>query len=213
MDARACPRRRTRGYAGVKARCHRNQEGAMDPQAGHPNRACGVSPKRFVSGETLPYLGRNVRLIVESADVPLASRSGSITGAFESSCQRAWPNPSATTKSERWLFSGIASAPPSVCHRRLSYGENAWAGRKRWKCSSVTSGSAGAVAPPDGTLRFNWRVVMLPPALIEYVVVHELVHLRVNSHSTEYWALVSSLLADAQQRRRQLRGVGKMLPL
>ena len=66
---------------------------------------------------------------------------------------------------------------------------------------------------PDGTLRFNWRVVMLPPALIEYVVVHELVHLRVNSHSMEYWALVSSLLPDVQQRRRQLRGVGKMLPL
>ena len=66
---------------------------------------------------------------------------------------------------------------------------------------------------PDGTLRFNWRVAMLQPELAEYVVVHELAHLKVSSHSAEYWALVSSLLPDAQERRRRLREAGKMLPL
>ena len=66
---------------------------------------------------------------------------------------------------------------------------------------------------PDGTLRFNWRVVMLAPALAEYVVVHELAHLRVRSHSTEFWGLVSRVIPDAQQRRRRLREAGKDLPL
>ncbi len=66
---------------------------------------------------------------------------------------------------------------------------------------------------PDGTLRFNWRVVMLTPTLMEYVVVHELSHLNVASHSKEYWAVVASLLPDAQQRRRRLRKAGEMIPL
>ena len=66
---------------------------------------------------------------------------------------------------------------------------------------------------PNSTLRFNWRVVMLAPALSEYVVVHELAHLRVSSHSTQYWDLVSSLLPDAQQRRQRLRETGRLLPL
>ena len=66
---------------------------------------------------------------------------------------------------------------------------------------------------PDGTLRFNWRVVMLEPDLAEYVVVHELAHLKVSGHSAKYWALVSGLLPDAQQRRRRLRESGRLLPL
>jgi predicted metal-dependent hydrolase len=54
---------------------------------------------------------------------------------------------------------------------------------------------------------------MLAPALAEYVVVHELAHLRVRSHSTEFWGLVSRVIPDAQQRRRRLREAGKDLPL
>ena len=74
--------------------------------------------------------------------------------------------------------------------------------RQRWASCS-----------PDGTLRFNWRAMMLEPALIEYVVVHELAHLTVKSHSPEFWGLVSSALPDAQERRRRLREVGRTLPL
>ena len=55
--------------------------------------------------------------------------------------------------------------------------------------------------------------MMVQPELAEYVVVHELSHLQVSSHSAEYWAQVSSLLPDAQQRRQRLREVGKMLPI
>ena len=66
---------------------------------------------------------------------------------------------------------------------------------------------------PDGTLRFNWRAVMLPPALIEYIVVHELIHLTIKTHSTDFWALVSKAMPDAQQRRRRLREAGQALPL
>ena len=65
----------------------------------------------------------------------------------------------------------------------------------------------------DGTLRFNWRIMMLKPALIEYVVVHELAHLTHRNHSPDFWGLVASLLPDAQRRRQVLTEVGRTLPL
>ncbi len=177
-----------------------------------PEPGLGVSPKRFVSGETLPYLGRNVRLIVESADV----RSPQVR--FDHWSFRIHV-PVLLDETDR--YDGIRKVVAQWYRRRaelrLPQAVEMW--RKRMGLSETPEvlirdqRQRWGSCAPDGTLRFNWRVVMLPPALIEYVVVHELVHLRVNSHSMEYWALVSSLLPDVQQRRRQLRGVGKMLPL
>ena len=66
---------------------------------------------------------------------------------------------------------------------------------------------------PDGTLRFNWRVMMLEPALVDYVIVHELAHLGVRNHSDNYWKLVNRVMPDAQERRQKLREVGRTLPL
>ena len=66
---------------------------------------------------------------------------------------------------------------------------------------------------PDGTLRFNWRVMMLEPALVDYVIVHELAHLTVRSHSDDYWQLVIQVVPDAQERRRKLRAIGQSIPL
>ena len=79
--------------------------------------------------------------------------------------------------------------------------------------SSVTSDSAWGSCAPDGTLRFNWRAVMLNPSLIEYVVVHELAHLTHRNHSVNFWDLMSKAMPDAKQRRQQLRDEGHRLPL
>ena len=55
--------------------------------------------------------------------------------------------------------------------------------------------------------------MMVKPALIEYVVVHELAHLVHRNHSPEFWTLVASVMPDSQRRRQLLREVGKLLPL
>ena len=55
--------------------------------------------------------------------------------------------------------------------------------------------------------------MMLEPALIEYIVVHELAHLTHPDHSTDFWGLVASALPDVDHRRRRLREAGKALPL
>jgi predicted metal-dependent hydrolase len=58
---------------------------------------------------------------------------------------------------------------------------------------------------PDGRVRLNWRLIQMPPDLIDYVVVHELAHLREPNHSQSFWRWVASVLPDYQQRRRALR--------
>jgi predicted metal-dependent hydrolase len=61
---------------------------------------------------------------------------------------------------------------------------------------------------PDGRVRLNWRLIQMPPDLIDYVVVHELAHLREPNHSRRYWRWVAGVLPDYEQRRRALRRDG-----
>lgn len=63
----------------------------------------------------------------------------------------------------------------------------------------------------DGTLRFNWRLVMLDPALFDYIVVHELAHLSCRGHGEEFWNLVASMLPDVKERRAALRAAERTL--
>ena len=61
---------------------------------------------------------------------------------------------------------------------------------------------------PDGLLRFNWRLIMCPPAVIDYVVVHELAHLLVLGHNPRFWGQVAKVLPDYAVRRRWLNREG-----
>jgi predicted metal-dependent hydrolase len=61
---------------------------------------------------------------------------------------------------------------------------------------------------PDGHLRFNWRLIMLPPEIIDYVVVHELAHLLAPGHNPRFWSVVAAILPDYQTRRAWLNRYG-----
>ena len=56
-----------------------------------------------------------------------------------------------------------------------------------------------------GTLSFSWRLVMAPAAVLDYVVVHELAHLRRFGHGPEFWRIVRDAVPDADAARRWLR--------
>lgn len=60
----------------------------------------------------------------------------------------------------------------------------------------------------DGTLRLNWRLIMAPPPIVDYVVVHELCHLRHLDHGPQFWEMVGRLIPDYRLRRRELRRDG-----
>lgn len=60
-------------------------------------------------------------------------------------------------------------------------------------------------------LNFNWRVILAPPEVADYVVVHELCHLRHMNHSQEFWSEVAGILPDYKERRQWLREHGQKL--
>jgi hypothetical protein len=62
-------------------------------------------------------------------------------------------------------------------------------------------------------INLNWRLILAPPAVLEYVVVHELCHLRHRHHRPPFWRLVAQILPDYGQHRRWLRANGHLLTL
>ena len=59
-----------------------------------------------------------------------------------------------------------------------------------------------------GNLNFNYKIALLPPHLADYIIVHELCHLRELNHSQKFWALVAHTLPNHRQLRKELRKVG-----
>ncbi len=72
--------------------------------------------------------------------------------------------------------------------------------RSRW-------GSCG----PDGHICLNWRLVLMPPWVSDYVLVHELMHVRRMDHSPAYWRLVAGACPDYRAARQWLRTHGPSL--
>ena len=66
---------------------------------------------------------------------------------------------------------------------------------------------------PDNRLTFAWRLIMAPPSVIDYVVIHELCHMKVRNHSRDYWQLVEHLLPGHKQQRIWLKNHGHRLAI
>ncbi len=63
----------------------------------------------------------------------------------------------------------------------------------------------------DGNLMFSWRLIMAPPIVLEYVVVHEVAHLVEMNHSKAFWQVVERLMPDYDTHRAWLRTHGAAL--
>ena len=75
-----------------------------------------------------------------------------------------------------------------------------------WKKLSLSNaGTRWGSARVDGAIRLNWRLIHLSPSEIDYVVAHELSHLRVMNHSAQFWETVRSVMPDYAQRRQRLK--------
>ena len=171
-----------------------------------------AAPKRFLSGETLPYLGRNVPIHVETANVCRTNvrfDHWRFRVAVPETLSDEERYQSIRRAAVRWYWNRAVERLAETVQRwwpRLGRGEMSRVlirdQRRRWGSCAY-----------DGTLRFNWRAIMLKPALIEYVVVHELAHLTHRNHSKDFWNLVSKAMPDAKQRRLRIKEDGRTLPL
>lgn len=76
----------------------------------------------------------------------------------------------------------------------------------QWKKLALSNASTRwGSARIDGSIRLNWRLIHFSLPVIDYVVVHELAHLRVMDHSPRFWDTVAAVVPDHAERRQQLR--------
>ena len=64
-----------------------------------------------------------------------------------------------------------------------------------------------------GRLNFSWRLIQAPPEIVDYVVVHELVHISQPDHSRKFWNKVKEILPDYDRRRKWLRENERLLKI
>ena len=60
-----------------------------------------------------------------------------------------------------------------------------------------------------GNLNFHWKLILMPPQVLDYVVVHELAHRKEMNHSPAFWAEVEKILPDYRERRKWLKTYGQ----
>ena len=75
------------------------------------------------------------------------------------------------------------------------------AARTRWGSCSLRSG-----------IRLNWRLIHFPADTVDYVVAHELAHLREMNHSPRFWAVVGEIYPDYQAARDELKRLAANCP-
>ena len=169
-----------------------------------------VVKHEFVSGESFVYLGRHFRLRVKriknTEEPEVVMNAGYLETKVNSALNKrkqadvvrsaliTWYKQHALQKlSERVSIyvRKIGISRPIVVVRDQ---------KKRW-------GSCNT----NGTLRINWRIIMAPMSVVDYVIAHELCHLKYSNHSVRFWENLRTVIPDYQSRRYQLRSIGSML--
>lgn len=113
-----------------------------------------------------------------------------------------------STKEVREILEGWYKArAKEIILRRVQY----YAEQLNWKMPSVlirNQRKRWGSCNVKGELRFNWRLVMMPLRVLDYVVVHEMAHLKVLNHSPRFWSLVEEIMPDYRSRHQALHELG-----
>ena len=147
---------------------------------------------------TLPYLGRDLHVVAEPGRTRVHRRgdvlfvpAGEATEAIERFYRR-----SARAESASRRDAAVARAGTSYNGHTIRGQRTRWA-----SCSST------------GAMSFNWRLLLAPEAVLDYVIEHEVCHLEVMDHSPRFWALLESRVPDWREHSRWLTRYGSTLVL
>ncbi|MEM9113968.1 MAG: SprT family zinc-dependent metalloprotease [Myxococcota bacterium] len=166
------------------------------------------SPREFVSGETFLYLGRQYRLRVVARKAGEAKLRG---GWFDVPVQRGLKGPQRAEAARHALVGWYRDRAAQRLPERVEAWSIAAGGRPVGKVIISNQRRRWASCDARGSLRFNWRVIQAPLRLVDYVVAHELVHLRHRDHTAAFWRALEEVQQDFEGRRRALRELGSRL--
>lgn len=172
-----------------------------DKQALAQRRRLENPPRKFTPGERFLYLGKSYHLvIVSSQKEPLILQDAFYLAEYASR--------QAESVFEGWYK---ARASEVITERAAIYARRDGFNYSRIRISGAKTrwGSCGS----KGSLNFSWRIIMAPIDVIDYVIVHELVHLKNKSHSKSYWRRVAALLPDYRQHINWLKENGHRLSI
>lgn len=166
-------------------------------------------PKEYVNGETFTYLGRNYRLRVEESGVPgVKLVNGYLTVSLDRRTYEGNSDGAIQTALKEWYQ---AKALIRLKHKTKRYAllmgvEPQLVEVKdyvaRWGSCSKT-----------GQLSYNWRIIIAPHQIVDYIVVHELCHLIEHNHGPKFWRNVESVLPDYRTQKAWLKSFGQTLTI
>jgi len=152
----------------------------------------------WLDGGRLPYLGEPLTLVLAPAEREV------VWDATTRQLRLPLPTGASAEQirdlAQSWLQARAKEDFLPRCHH---FAEMLGVSMKTLRLSSAQTrwGSASA----DGSIRLNWRLIHFAPAIIDYVVAHELAHLREMNHSPAFWDTVRSVLPDFERSREALR--------
>lgn len=158
--------------------------------------------KDYVDGENFLYLGKTYPLTVVAPRRPALTFSGAKFHLAISNLPKArqvfihwYMTQSRMVISERVAFHAKKN---KFAYQKIRISS----ARTRWGSCS-----------PNGTLSFTWRLVLAPPEVIDYVVVHELAHTQIKNHSPKFWRKVAEIIPEYKRYVSWLKKNGRFLTL
>ncbi|MBN2509791.1 MAG: M48 family metallopeptidase [Spirochaetales bacterium] len=172
---------------------------------------------RFDPVKTLMYNGRHYRVVPVDGTITTVNpvrgkpekdsvKKGCPVCVHDSEIQvcfnpaQANPEEEMLTLVRKWLISRAkATITPRV--ESLSRQHRIKVSRIMFRNQKTRWGSSSS----NGTLSFNWRIIMAPPAVQDYLIIHELIHQRHMNHSKAYWKDVAARVPDYEKAERWLK--------
>jgi predicted metal-dependent hydrolase len=159
-----------------------------------------ISPKRYVDGEKFLYLGQSYPLTI----VPRQRTALTFNG------EAFWMAKSALPKAEEAFVHWYKEQATLLLFERVLILSGKY-GFHYQKIRISSARTRWGSCSPLSTLSFTYRLVMAPLEVVDYVVLHELVHTQVRNHSKTFWNRLGKLMPDYKRRLIWLKKNGKFL--
>jgi predicted metal-dependent hydrolase len=161
-----------------------------------------AAPMRFVDGAQLPYLGGTLSL--------RAGTGASVSHCTDSTLHLALPAQASEAQVRDAVQAWLQGEARRVIGARIGAIAQRLPADSRvplasWALSSARSQWGSCTH--DGRVRLNWRLIHFSPAIIDYVIAHELAHLRELNHSRRFWKTLAELLPGYETACAEIKGV------